>query len=153
MGKDMTSNRLATISASKESTCAWITLHLVGQENGDVELWTMLVVSSSLFMRPTFGDMCQLRQELVELLLPLIQFTTASVVDSKKRHDAVNDEETVLVTNKELGDLVQELHLVLGVDRTSVSDVVLGCTVLVAINHTVGVYSLVSGSTPKRSAI
>jgi hypothetical protein len=108
---------------------------------------------SNSFMRSTFGNMRQLRQELVELLLPLVQLATTSVVDSKKRHDAVNDEETVLVTNKELGDLVQELHLVLGVDRTSVSDVVLGCTVLVAINHTVGVHSLVSGSTPKRSAI
>jgi hypothetical protein len=82
-------------------------------------------------MRPTFCDMRQLRQELVEFLLPLIQFATASVVDSKKRHNAVDNEETVLIANKEFGNFVQELHLVLGVDSTSVSDVVLGCTVLV----------------------
>jgi hypothetical protein len=44
MGQDVTSYRLATISASEESTRAWIALHLVGQENGDVELCTMLVL-------------------------------------------------------------------------------------------------------------
>jgi hypothetical protein len=43
MGQDVTSYRLATISTSKESTCAWVALDLIGQENGDIELCTMLV--------------------------------------------------------------------------------------------------------------
>jgi hypothetical protein len=38
MGKNMSTNRLTTIGSGEESTCSWITLHLVGQENGDVEL-------------------------------------------------------------------------------------------------------------------
>jgi len=57
--------------------------------------------------------------------LALIQLTAASVVDSKERHDAVDNKEAVLVANEELGNLVQELHLVLRVDGTSVCDVVL----------------------------
>ena len=74
--------------------------------------------------------MGQLRQKLIELLLALVQLSTACVVDAEESHDAIDDEQAVLVTDEELGDLVQELHLVFGVDSTSVSDVVLGCPVL-----------------------
>jgi hypothetical protein len=73
----------------------------------------------------TFSDVGQLRQELVELLLALIQLATARVINSKECHDAVDNKEAVLVADKELGNLVQELHLVLRVDGTSVCDVVL----------------------------
>jgi hypothetical protein len=84
-----------------------------------------------LHIRPTFSDMRQLRKELVELLLALVQFTTASVVDSEQGHNTVNDEKSVFVTNEELGNLVQELHLVLRVDGSSVGDVVLSYILLV----------------------
>jgi hypothetical protein len=69
--------------------------------------------------------MCQFGEELVELLLALIKLTTADKVDTKQSHDAVNDEETVLIADKVLGDLVEEFHLMLGVGGTSVRDVLL----------------------------
>jgi hypothetical protein len=83
----------------------------------------MLVVRATEL---TFGNMRQLGKELVELLLALIEFTTTRVVDTEERHDAVDDEKAVLVPDKELCDLVQQLHLMLRVDSTSISDVVLG---------------------------
>jgi hypothetical protein len=75
--------------------------------------------------------MCQLRKELVELLLALVQLTTASIVDSEQGHDTVDDEKSILVSNEELGDLVQELHLVLRIDGSSVCDVVLSWMLLI----------------------
>jgi hypothetical protein len=75
--------------------------------------------------------MCQLRQELVELLLALVQLTTASIVDTKQGHDAVDDEKSVFISDEELGDFVQELHLVLRIDGSSVGYVVLGYILLV----------------------
>ena len=69
--------------------------------------------------------MGELREELVEFLLPLIQLTTPSIVDTKERHDAVDDQKPVLIANEELCDFVQELHLVLRIDSASVRDVVL----------------------------
>lgn len=62
---------------------------------------------------PTFSNVRKLRQELIELLLTLVKLTTTSVVDTEQCHDAVDDEQTVFVANKELGDLVQKLHLML----------------------------------------
>lgn len=96
--------------------------------------------------------MRQLREKLVEFLLALVQFTPTGVVDTKKSHDAVNDEEAVLIADKVLSDSIQELHLMFGIDRTGVGDVVLGypssVRLLIPKDH-----PPVSGSTPKRSAI
>ena len=50
--------------------------------------------------------MRQLREELVELLLTLVELTTACIVDTEQGHDAVDNEETVLITNEEFCDLV-----------------------------------------------
>lgn len=69
--------------------------------------------------------MCQLRKKLVKLLLALIQFATASIVDTEEGHNAVDDKETVFVANKELGDLVQKLHLMFRIDGAGVGDVIL----------------------------
>jgi hypothetical protein len=76
-------------------------------------------------MRCTFSNMRQFGKKLVEFLLSLVQFSSTSVVNSKEGHDAVDNEETVLIPDEELGNLVQKLHLMLGVDSTSVGDVVL----------------------------
>jgi hypothetical protein len=131
VGEDVTPNRLATISASEKRTGSWITLHLVGQENGNVELCVVLAMSNIKDLLPsTFSDVRQLGQELIEFLLAFVQLTTTGVVNSEERHDAVDDEEAILVANEELSDLVQELHLVLRVDGTSVGDVVLSCAML-----------------------
>jgi hypothetical protein len=70
--------------------------------------------------------MRQLREELVELLLTLVELTTTGVVDAEECHDTVDYEETILVADEELRDLVQQLHLMLGIDSASVGDVVLG---------------------------
>lgn len=98
--------------------------------------------------------MRQLRKKLIQLLLALIQLTAASVVDSKEGHDAIDDEETILISHEELSNLVQELHLMLGVDSTSVSDIVLGFVLSARCkDEHFASHSLVSGSRPKRSAI
>jgi hypothetical protein len=73
----------------------------------------------------TFSNMCQFREELVELLLAFIELTTANIVDAEQSHDAVDDEETVLVADKVLGDLVEKLHLMFRVGGASVGDVLL----------------------------
>lgn len=70
--------------------------------------------------------MSHLRQELIELLLALIQLSTADIVHTEESHDAVNNEKTVLVADEVFGDFVEELHLVFGVDGTGVGDVLLG---------------------------
>lgn len=79
----------------------------------------------------TFSDMSQLREKLVQLLLALVELASADIVDAEECHDAVDDEETILVAHKEFGNLVEKLHLVLRVDSTSVRDIVLGWVVLV----------------------
>lgn len=75
----------------------------------------------------TLGDVCQLRQELVELLLAFIELTTTGIIDTEEGHDAVDDEKPILIAHKKLGHLIQEFHLMLGVDGASIGDVVLGC--------------------------
>ena len=50
----------------------------------------------------TFSHMCQLREELVEFLLAICQLATATVVDAEAIHNAVDDEETVLVCGERL---------------------------------------------------
>lgn len=54
-------------------------------ENTDVEL---------------LGHVCELRQELIEFLLSVRKLATAAVVDAKASHDAVDDEEAVLVAGE-----------------------------------------------------
>jgi hypothetical protein len=70
--------------------------------------------------------MCQLREELVELLLALVEFTTTCVIDTEKCHDTIDYEEAIFVADKEFGDFVEKLHLMLGVHSACISDVVLG---------------------------
>ena len=51
---------------------------------------------------PTNGQGAQAVQELVELLLALGQLAAAAVVDAEAIHDAVDDEEAVLVRGEGL---------------------------------------------------
>lgn len=153
VSEDVTANRLATIRSSKEGAGSRVTLDLVRHKDSDVELCQGLVrPRRKLNIESTFGDMRQLGEELVELLLALIQLTTTSVVNAEECHDAVDDKKAILVTDKEFGDLVQELHLVLRVDSTRIGDIVLSWALLVKSQY--DRHNLpVSGSTPKRSAI
>ena len=63
--------------------------------------------------RFTFSHMGQLGQELVQLLLTICKFASTAVVDSEAVHDAVDDEETVLIRGERLGEGIEELELVL----------------------------------------
>ena len=69
--------------------------------------------------------MCQFGQELIELLLTFIELTTADIVNAEQGHDAVDDKKAVLIPDEILGDLVQELHLVLRIDGASIGYVLL----------------------------
>jgi hypothetical protein len=51
--------------------------------------------------------MRQFRQELIELLLTLTQFTATGIVDSEQSHDAVNYQETVFIADEELRHFVK----------------------------------------------
>ena len=106
VSEDVTTDWLAAICSLEECTGARITLDLVGHEHSDVELWTESARASLGRFRTTFSDVRELRKELVELLLTLVELTTASVVDAEECHDAVDDEQAVLITDEELGDLV-----------------------------------------------
>ena len=44
--------------------------------------------------------MCQLREELVELLLAVGQLSTSAVVDPKAVHDTIDDEQPVFIAGK-----------------------------------------------------
>jgi hypothetical protein len=67
----------------------------------------------------------QLGEKLIEFLLTLIELTTAYIINPEERHDAVDDQEAVLITDEELGDLVEEFQLMLRVDSTGICDVLL----------------------------
>lgn len=41
----MTTNRLATVCTSEKSACSRIALHLVGQEDGNIELCVLLAMA------------------------------------------------------------------------------------------------------------
>jgi len=98
--------------------------------------------------------MRQLREELVELLLALVEFTTTCIIDTKQGHDAVDDEQSVLIADEEFGDFVEKLHLMLGVDSAGIGDVILCYRLSVGMLSRIREeYIPVSGSTPKRSAI
>jgi hypothetical protein len=44
MSENVTANRFATVRAGEECARTWVTLHLVRQEDGDIELWDMLTL-------------------------------------------------------------------------------------------------------------
>ena len=129
MGQDVAADRLATVCTCEESAGSGIALHLVRHKDSDIEFWKCVSVHSAprlIEENPvglTFGNVRQFRQKLIELLLTLIELTATDVVDTEQGHDAVDDEETVLVVHEILGNLVEKLHLMLRIDRTSISDV------------------------------
>ena len=57
--------------------------------------------------------MRQLAQELIQLLLAIGQFAAAAVIDAEAGHDAVDDEEAVVVCGEVGGEGVEEFELVL----------------------------------------
>lgn len=63
-----------------------------------------------------FGDTCQFREHLSELLLAFGELAAAWEVGAEEGHDGVDDDETVLFVFTETDtELIQELELVLGI--------------------------------------
>lgn len=149
----MTADWLATVCSLEYCTRSWVTLDLVGHKDGDVEFYEAVSENDRRnCLANTFSDRRQLREKLVKLLLTLIQFATTGVVDTKECHDAVDDEKAVLVADEELGDPVQQLHLMFRIDSTGIGDIVLGWPWSAKLS--IAKWNIpVSGSTPKRSAI
>lgn len=57
--------------------------------------------------------MAQLGKELVEFLLALIELTAARVIHAEERHDAVYDEEAILVAGEAARKEIEQFMLVL----------------------------------------
>ena len=70
--------------------------------------------------------MAQPAQELIELLLPIRQLPTPTKVNSKQRHDTIDDQEAIFVGSKWLVEGVEKLELVLAVLCTGIEDVLAG---------------------------
>jgi len=49
----MSTDRLATICTSEKSTCSWVALHLVSQEDGNIELCVVLAMAACHASDPT----------------------------------------------------------------------------------------------------
>ena len=99
-------------------------------KNADIELCAKCVNQSvySELLKDfhTLRHMAQPTQELIELLLPIRQLATPTIVNSKQRHDAVDNQEAVFVRSKRLVEGVEKLELVLAVLCTRVKDVFAG---------------------------
>lgn len=74
----------------------------------------------------TFSHVSQLHQKLIQFLLPIGQFTAATEVHTKAIHDTVDNQQPILAAGKLLGEVIQQLELVLAVERSGVCDVLLG---------------------------
>ncbi len=57
--------------------------------------------------------MIELRHELCDLVLSLLELASAAKVNAKVRHEAVHDEEPEVATDKLLRQMIEELVLVL----------------------------------------
>jgi hypothetical protein len=126
MSKNVAADWLSTIRTGEQSTRSRIALDLIGHEYSDVEFCVRVSKDTrrSTFHH-TLSNMCQLGEKLIELLLALIELPTTGVIDTKESHDAVDDEKSIFITNEELGDLVQKLHLMFRVDSAGICDIVL----------------------------
>lgn len=74
--------------------------------------------------RLTLSNTRQPRKVLVQVLLPLVEFAAPSVVHAEAGHDAVDNQEPVLVRGEELGQLLEKFGLVLAVLRSRIRYVV-----------------------------
>ena len=64
-------------------------------------------------MPGTFSHVRQTVEELIELLLTFRELSAPAIVDPEAVHDAVDDQESVLVASERLGKRVQEFELML----------------------------------------
>ncbi|KAL8828077.1 MAG: hypothetical protein Q9191_002794, partial [Dirinaria sp. TL-2023a] len=60
-----------------------------------------------------FGHVSKSRQELIELLLAIGKLATATVIDPKAGHDAIDDQKAIFVTRELRRERVKEFELML----------------------------------------
>ena len=111
MSEHVAANWLAPVHTRKECTGSWVRLDLVDDQDSDVEL---------------FGHLSELAEMLAELTLALVQLAATMVVIAEVRHDAVDDEKTILSRRERLGQTTELLVLVFAVLCTDVEDVLIG---------------------------
>lgn len=87
-------------------------MYLIDDKDRDVEL---------------FRHLAQFAEMLAKLALSLVQFSATVEVIAEMRHDAVDDQETVLARGKWLGKTAQLLVLILAVLGTDIEDVLVRC--------------------------
>jgi hypothetical protein len=124
MSEYVTANRLASIGACEQRAGAGIRLDLVDDQDRDVE-----------FLR----HLAEFAEVLTQLALTFVQLSTAMEVVAKVRHDAVDDEKTILPGCEWLSQATELLVLVFAVLRANIKDVLVGglrvnCTLLVVAN-------------------
>lgn len=107
----MASNRFATVRTGEQGTCARVRLDLVDDQHSDVELLCHLT---------------ELTEMLAQLSLTLVQLSTTVIVVAEMRHDAVDDEETVLSRSERLSQTAQLIVLVLAILCAYVENVFVG---------------------------
>ncbi len=61
----------------------------------------------------TFCHVCQPGQKLIQFLLSIRQLATAAVIHAEAVHDAVDDEESVLIAGELHRQGIEQLQLVL----------------------------------------
>lgn len=69
--------------------------------------------------------MGQFHQKLIQLLLTIRQFPTSTIINPKTVHDAINNKQPILATHKCLRKRIQQLELVLAVQRTRIGNILL----------------------------
>ena len=104
----MSSDGLAAVGTCEQRACSGIRLHLIRQEDGEVELLRHLL---------------ELAQVEIETLLSLAEFSTTEVVDTEECTDAVDDEQTELTTRELFAERSEEIGLMFAVPGTSDGDV------------------------------
>ena len=97
MGQDMSTYWLAPVCTGEESTGAGIGLDLVrlGETLHQLRLLSWPITLNAVAYHENadielLSHTCKLAQELIELLLPVCEFSTATIVDAETGHDAID---------------------------------------------------------------
>jgi hypothetical protein len=124
MSEYVTTDGLASIGTCEQSAGAGIRLHLVDDQDSNVE-----------FLR----HLAKLAKVLAQLSLAFVQFSTAMEVVAEVCHDAVDNEKTILPARERLSQATKLLVLVFTVLRPHVQNVLvsgfrINCELLVVAN-------------------
>ena len=108
MCHDVTSDGLLGVNSVGHAT-TWVRSHLISDEYGDVEL---------------LGDFLQPTHYSVQDLLPLSKLTTATVVNSKGRHDTIDNKKRETIFNHASCRLLEKSDQTVNCEGSTYHDVV-----------------------------